>query len=52
MNNEYIATPEDINGALVKDVYIDGSVVGEKAVIYIADNAYVENINICGSSTT
>lgn len=38
--------PDDLNGALVKDLNIAGDIIGQKAAIYISENAYVENINI------
>ena len=40
------AVPADLNGALVKDLNIAGNVAGEKAAIYISQNAHVQNINI------
>lgn len=33
-------------GALVTNFNVDGTLQGDKAAIYISDNAYVENINI------
>ena len=40
-------TPEmDLDGALIKDMNINGKIKGSGAAIKIARNAHVENINI------
>lgn len=38
--------PEDLNGELVTELNIDGTVIADKAAIYISDNAHVKDINI------
>lgn len=45
--------PDAINGALVTDFNVNGTLAGKQAAIYISPNAYVENINIMqGASIT
>lgn len=47
------AMPDAINGALVTDFNVNGTLAGKQAAIYISPNAYVENINIMqGASIT
>lgn len=41
----------ELQGALVEKFDIKGSLIGEKAAIYISDNAYVENINVFDGAT-
>lgn len=50
----WIATdgvPDAINGALVTDFNVNGTLAGKQAAIYISPNAYVENINIMNGSS-
>ncbi len=42
--------PSDIAGALVSHFNVNGTLVGEKAAIYISPNAYVQNINFMDGS--
>ena len=42
--------PDAINGELVTNFNVAGSVIGSKAAIYISPNAYVKNINILKSA--
>ena len=37
---------DELDGALVKNFNVSGTLAGEKAAIFISKNAYVENINI------
>ncbi|MDY2637481.1 MAG: autotransporter domain-containing protein [Phascolarctobacterium sp.] len=42
---------DDINGALVTDFNVAGTLKGEKAAIYISENALVQNINIMNGAS-
>ena len=42
--------PDAINGELVTNFNVAGSLIGSKAAIYISPNAYVKNINILKSA--
>ena len=43
--------PAAINGALVTDFNVNGTLAGKQAAIYISPNAYVENINIMNGAS-
>ena len=43
--------PDAINGALVTDFNVNGTLAGKQAAIYISPNAYVENINIMNGAS-
>ena len=50
---DYSGLPLNLNGALVKQFDVSGTLAGSAAAIYIASNAWVENINILtGASIT
>ena len=42
---------DDTTGALVENFYVGGKLTGEKASIYISENAFVRNINIENGSS-
>lgn len=42
----YLAALSDVNGPLVSSFNLSGRVAGSRAAIYMADSAYVEEINI------
>jgi hypothetical protein len=39
--------PDELNGPLVTDLSISGNIKAEQAAIYISENAFVKNIQIC-----
>ncbi|WP_341668238.1 autotransporter outer membrane beta-barrel domain-containing protein [Alcaligenes sp. SDU_A2] len=44
--NTYLTPPEILQGALISNYNLSGPLSGKKAAIQIADNAWVQNINI------
>ena len=50
---DYSGLPLNLNGALVKQFDVSGTLAGSAAAIYIASNAWVKNINVLtGASIT
>jgi len=49
-NGEAAPLLDEINGPLVTQFDLTGTVSGKHASIYISDNAYVENINVMGAA--
>ena len=44
--NQYNAAPNELNGAMVENYNLSGTLVGGENAIYIAKNAFVKNINV------
>ena len=44
--NQYNAAPSELNGAMVENYNLSGTLAGGENAIYIAKNAFVKNINV------
>lgn len=44
--NQYNAAPNELNGAMVENYNLSGTLVGGENAIYIAKNAFVKDINV------